>query len=177
MPRGNVYEDYYTDCLGKAWLKKDHNCGRSSVLKFLLPKGPMFTKMKKNSKLQSFEKREKWTGDIVNSYLLTKLGVDSVYGFRWTDSRTLDAHAMTLALLTQSSRAQNSVLTRKCPLQPCFSRCLLRQPPCLVPRLVDTQSRCHQHKLSSQTKTPWCYRLRALHRHEDHQTRNLQMKE
>ncbi len=60
MPRGNVYEDYYTDCLGKAWLKKDHNCGRSSVLKFLLPKGPMFTKMKeKIQNFKFFEKRKK----------------------------------------------------------------------------------------------------------------------
>ncbi len=47
----------------------------------------MLTNMKKktivkiHTKIQNFEKRNEWSGDMVNSYLLTKLGIDSVNGF------------------------------------------------------------------------------------------------
>ncbi len=51
---------------------------------------------------------------MVDGYLSTKFGIDSLDGFwenafygRWTDGRTTDARATALALLTQSSRAKN----------------------------------------------------------------------
>ncbi len=43
----------------KVWLRSDENWRRSSVLKFLLPSGPMLTKTKKNRKnlkIENFEK-------------------------------------------------------------------------------------------------------------------------
>ena len=73
----------------------------------------MLTNMKKktivkiHTKIQNFEKRNEWSGDMVNSYLLTKLGIDSVNGF-WENAfyGLTDAHTTALALLTQSSRAK-----------------------------------------------------------------------
>ncbi len=47
-----------------SWLKKNHNCGRSSVLKFSLPLGSHVienkTKQKKNAKNSKFEKHKIW---------------------------------------------------------------------------------------------------------------------
>ena len=67
--------------------RSDENWRRSSVLKFLLPQGPMLTKMKKNRKnlkIESFEKRKKLSGDMVERELPTKFGLDLSSGFRET---------------------------------------------------------------------------------------------
>ena len=55
----------------------------------------MKSKTKKIVKSQNFEKQKKCSGDMVNSYLLTKLGIDSVNGF-WENAfyGQTDAHAI-----------------------------------------------------------------------------------
>ncbi len=49
MPSGNFCEDSHGGFLEKVWLKKNHNRGRSSVMKFPLPLGPMLRGKKKNN--------------------------------------------------------------------------------------------------------------------------------
>ncbi len=50
MPRNNSCEDCPREILEKVWLKKNHNCGRSRVLKFSLPYGLMFLMLMKTKK-------------------------------------------------------------------------------------------------------------------------------
>ncbi len=42
---GNFCEDYHREHLEKVWLKNNHNCRRSSVLKFSLPQAQMLMKI------------------------------------------------------------------------------------------------------------------------------------
>ena len=68
----NIYQNFLLlhDYLiyHKVWLRSDQNWRRSTILKFLLPQGPMLMKKKKNHKelkIENFEKtkqNEKWSG-------------------------------------------------------------------------------------------------------------------
>ncbi len=107
MPRNNFCEHCHREYLGKAWLRKNHNCGRSNFLKFLLPYGPMLTNMKKNVKIKKceiFKNREKnglemW-GIATFPQMLGGFWENALY--RWT----MDERATALALLTQSNTAK-----------------------------------------------------------------------
>ena len=69
----------------KVWCRLDENRRRSSVLKLLLPQGPILTKTKKKIiniwKIENFEKSKKWSGDMVERELPTKFGRDPCGGF------------------------------------------------------------------------------------------------
>ena len=114
MPISSFCEECNREYLGKGWLKKNYNCGRSSVLTSPLPWDPMVTKRKKKKKTVKVKRSNifgKWkilSGDMVNSYLSTTFGVNSHdlsektrFTDGWTDEGTTDAHAMALALLTR----------------------------------------------------------------------------
>ncbi len=61
-------------------------------------------------KNENFEKKKKrWSGDMVERELSTKFGLVLAAvseKLEFTDGRTTDASAMTVALLTKSSRAK-----------------------------------------------------------------------
>ncbi len=64
--------------LGKVWLKRIITVAGVAFLKFSLPLGPMLMKTKKE--IYKLKNPKKLCGDMVNSYLSTKCGVDSLDG-------------------------------------------------------------------------------------------------
>ena len=122
MPRSNFFEECSREFLEKVWLKKNHNCGRSSVLKFLLLWGPMLTKTKKIVKIKkskSFKNGrnglEIWrVATFPQDMVLIPLMVSEKTCFT-DDGRTdgrKDARSTAIALLTQSSRAKNKQINK-----------------------------------------------------------------